>query len=71
MTRMAWQIALACAAMCLLAYGCASLGGCSGASLEAAYTSALLRCVDRATTLAESRSCRAAVDRAYHVDGGR
>lgn len=37
---------------------------------ESAYTAELLRCVDKATTLAESKSCRKNVDSAFGVDGG-
>ncbi len=42
------------------------------AQAEAAYTAELLRCVDNAATLAESRACRADVDRRWAVrrDGG-
>jgi len=44
---------------------------CCAPSAESAYTAALLRCVDRAETLAESRSCRQNVNGAYGVDGGK
>lgn len=47
--------------------------GCSGpaaAGAEAAYGASLLRCVDEAKTLAESKACRAAVDARWGVDGG-
>ena len=37
------------------------------AQAEAAYTAELLRCVDRAETLAQSRACRAEVDRRWGV----
>ena len=37
------------------------------AQAEAAYTAELLRCVDRAATLAASRACRAEVDRRWGV----
>lgn len=48
----------------VLMYGCA-------AAAESSYTAQQLQCVDRATTLAESKACRAEVDRAWHVvDGG-
>lgn len=40
---------------------CLLLTGCAGAA-EAKYTKALLRCVDEAKTLAESRECRRRVD---------
>lgn len=49
---------------------------CAGASAESAYTAALLRCVDKAATLAESRECRRHVDGDYGItqvtrDGGK
>ncbi len=58
------------AAHCLI--GCASR---DAAAAEAAYTADHLRCVDKATTLAESKACRADVDRRYGIvqttkDGG-
>jgi hypothetical protein len=34
---------------------------------EAAYGAALLKCVDEAKTLAESKACRAKVDEAWNV----
>lgn len=37
---------------------------------ESAYGASLLRCVDEAKTLAESKACRAAVDARWGVDGG-
>lgn len=40
------------------------------ASAEATYGAALLKCVDDAKTLAESKACRARVDAAWGVDGG-
>lgn len=49
------------------------VAGCSGpaaAGAEAAYGASLLRCVDEAKTLAESKACRAAVDARWGVDGG-
>ena len=47
------------------------VAGCASASAEAAYTTALLRCVDQSSTLAESKACRALVDAKYGVkDGG-
>ncbi len=36
--------------------------GCVAGAAEAAYTAALVRCVDKAETLSESRACRSAVD---------
>lgn len=50
------------------------LVACSPAATgaEAAYTTALVRCVDKSETLAESKACRARVDEAYGVkDGGK
>lgn len=47
--------------------------GCSGpakTAAETAYGASLLRCVDEARTLAESKACRAAVDARWGVDGG-
>lgn len=56
--------------------GCAWLGRSSPAAAEAAYGAALLRCVDEAKTLAESKACRARVDAEWRItqtatDGGR
>ena len=42
-----------------------------GPSAEAAYSAALLRCVDKSQTLDESKACRALVDSQYGVDGGK
>jgi hypothetical protein len=54
----------------MLAAVAALLCGCA-ASLEGSYTAALLRCVDKSETLAESKACRASVDAQYNVkDGG-
>lgn len=39
-------------------------------AVEATYTAELVRCVDKATTLAESKACRAQVDAKFGVDGG-
>jgi hypothetical protein len=43
------------------------------ANAEATYTGALLRCVDKSTTIAESKACRSLVDAQFGVDkdGGR
>ncbi len=60
---------------------CAALVACTPpasaqqAAAEGAYGAALLRCVDEAETLAESKACRARVDEAWGitqtaVDGG-
>jgi hypothetical protein len=47
------------------------LAGCSpAATQESTYTAALLRCVDKAQTLAESKACRSLVDAQFGVDGG-
>lgn len=52
---------------------CRVLAGCTApakAAAETAYGASLLRCVDQAATLAESKACRARVDAAWGVDGG-
>jgi hypothetical protein len=39
---------------------------------EATYTTALLRCVDKSESLAQSKACRATVDAQFGVkDGGK
>ncbi len=49
----------------------------SATAAESAYTGDLLRCVDEATTLAESRACRERVNAKWSItetvtkDGGR
>jgi hypothetical protein len=65
-------------ALCLFALGCI-VGHCVGctappqattaaqAAAEGAYSAALLRCVDEAKTLAESRACRAKVNAEWGV----
>jgi hypothetical protein len=59
-----------------LTLACARLAvGCVGGAAEATYTADLLRCVDKAATLAESRACRRHVDGNYGItqttsDGG-
>lgn len=65
---MAWQLGVATAALVLLFIACSSLAGCSSA--ETRYTTALLLCVEKAQTLAESKACRAGVDARFGVDGG-
>ncbi len=48
-------------------------GGCRGdgaSDEELAYRAALLRCVDKATTLAESKACRKQADATFGVDSG-
>lgn len=54
----------------------ASCDACSRRSAESAYTAALLRCVDEAKTLEQSRECRRFVDGNYGItvtvtDGGK
>ena len=61
--------------LCLALVSCASRSTTSQAA-EAAYTAELLRCVDKATTLHESKACRADVDRKLGItqtaaDGGK
>ena len=68
------QMAIALAAGFTLAGGCQACAMAKPAS-EAAYTAALLRCVDEASTLQQSRDCRRHVDEDYGVtvtsrDGG-
>lgn len=68
----------------LFAIGCCTThcSGCKPAQLgataaESAYTGELLRCVDNASTLAESRACRDDVNKRWGIvetaskDGGR
>lgn len=51
--------------------GCGVLPGDSTSDAELAYRASLLRCVDRAATLAESKACRRRVDLEYLTqDGG-
>ena len=45
--------------------------GCAGPAAEGAYTAALLDCVAQATTLAQSKACRARVRADWHVDAGQ
>ena len=67
-----------CAFLFAVAFLVGLLNGCASrdaAAAEAAYTADHLRCVDKATTLEESRECRASVDRKYGIvqttrDGG-
>lgn len=64
-------------ALCLLVLvGCAQPSTAAQAAAEGAYGASLLKCVDDAKTLAESKSCRARVDAEWNVvqagkDGGR
>ena len=67
----AWTAYLA-----LQAFACTPPQTAQQAAAEGAYGAALLRCVDEATTLAESKACRARVDEAWGItqtgkDGGR
>jgi hypothetical protein len=62
-----WREAVALVGFALLVAHCA---GCAP-SAESAYGAALLRCVDKATTLADSRACRRDVDAKWGVDGGQ
>lgn len=51
--------------------GCGLLPGDSTTDAELAYRASLLRCVDKAATLAESKACRRRVDLEYLTqDGG-
>jgi hypothetical protein len=50
-------------------YLLAALVAC-GPSADAVYAAQQLSCVDKATTLAESKECRAKVDADWKVDGG-
>ena len=70
------------AAIVVTLAGClVAIDACHGArpydvAAEGAYGAALLRCVDEARSLAESKSCRARVDAEWGVvqtgrDGGR
>lgn len=51
----------------LLLVSCASPEQFGANAAESAYTTALARCVDKATSLAESRACRKTVDAAYGI----
>jgi hypothetical protein len=60
---------------CMLMARCVSSCAAAAPTAEAAFTAEHLRCVDRARTLAESRACRADVNRRWGVtetvaDGG-
>lgn len=55
--------------------GCKDPEQAGSVAAEASYGAALLRCVDQAMTLAESKACRARVNREWHIteavkDGG-
>ena len=63
-----FRTALAYGGMLLFALWIAvRLTGCASATEEARYTTALLRCVDKSETLAESRACRERVDGDFGV----
>lgn len=49
----------------LFVTSCKELGS---PATEAAYTADLLHCVEKATTLKESKACRAEVDRKWNID---
>jgi len=51
----------------ILSYSCAACREAAEPTAEVAYGAALLRCVDKATTLAESKACRAKVDEEWHI----
>lgn len=53
--------------------GCAQLPGDEASDAELAYRAKLLRCVDKAKTLPESKACRKSVDDSLGVnqDGGK
>lgn len=60
----------------LVLIGCAQPPTAAQAAAEGAYGASLLKCVDDAKTLAESKACRARVDAEWGVvqtgkDGGR
>ncbi len=62
-------------ALCLWALGFGVTEGCrptqapneAQVATEAAYGASLIRCVDEAKTLAESKACRAKVDAAWGI----
>lgn len=56
--------------------GCHLFRDASPAAAEAAYGGQLLECIDKSSTLAESKACRAEVDRQWGItqtvaDGGQ
>lgn len=57
-------------ALLFLASLAAAIFGCASGGAEAAYTGALVRCVERSATLAESKACRREVDRQWGLDAG-
>ncbi len=68
--RRAWltpmrALAIAGVAVPLLTAACGYLPGDEASDAELQYRAELLRCVDRATTLQESKDCRRAVDRKF------
>ncbi len=59
------------AALLLAVAGCASATPQEkAAAADAAFAAEQLACVQQATTLAESKACRAKVRAAWHLDGG-
>lgn len=55
------------AILTLALVGCVHGPDPKAAAAEGAYTSALTRCVDKAATLAESKACRAEVNKAWGI----
>lgn len=60
-----------------LLIGCSSPPSTAATAAESAYTADLVRCVDKASTLAESKACRAQVNASWGIvetatkDGGK
>jgi hypothetical protein len=67
-------IARVWAALALIALVAACAGAATAqqksAAADASYAADMLKCVDDATTLAESKACRAKVRSTWHADGG-
>jgi len=65
-------VSLAVFAVLFVVGHCAGCRANDPSDEELAYRGALLRCVDKATTLAESKACRKEADRLFNVrqDGG-
>jgi hypothetical protein len=56
----------------LLLLGLLACSPAAAVTAEAVYTAELLRCVDKADTLVESKACRHTVDAKFGVkDGGK
>lgn len=62
MNRDAACLAAAVVLVCTSLYAFGQCTGCAAGAAEASYTAALLRCVDKSETLAESKACRSGVD---------